>query len=358
MGSPPMLDFVNSIVAFQLIFFTIFLFAKGTRIPSTDILKIHLICQLLVYTTYPYWRHENSTLKYFFVLSYPVLFLLAPTFYIYVRSRLYRRFRLTGKHLLHCIPAMITLALVLYVYFSGTDFHPRISHLGHMIYAPVKIQFLIYNSYTFYIIYRYELNLKLITSESEKQKLNWLYLLTCGILLTSLADFILFLLPPFTDRGFGFYVFFIYINIFFFKAIIQPDQFLGIDERKHEPMKIPAGKSKSLFDTIEEKINSNQLYLEPDLSLNNVALAVKLSDRLVSQVIRDNTSKNFNDYINSKRISYAMVALANTTKSEKNVLEILYESGFNSKSVFNTQFKKHTGLSPTEYRNKMSQQTH
>lgn len=344
------LDIVNSIVAFQLVFFTVYLFIKGRKIPSTDILKVHLICQFMVFTTYPYWRSDDNFLKYFFVLSQPALFLLSPTFLFYVRSRLYRNFRLTLKHLLHCIPSLITLVIIIPALISPGDFHSRIQDIGHGIYIPVKIQFLIYNSFTLYLVYKYEKELKLITSESEKQKLSWLYLITYGILITSLMDFILFLIPPFTDRGLGFLVFFVFINIFFFKSIIQPDQFLGVDENKPAPLKITPEKSQNSFDRIEEVLNDRRLYLEPDLNLHNVAQAVKLSDRLVSQVIRQKTSMNFNDYINSKRIDYAKDVLQKTTKAEKNVLEILYEAGFNSKSVFNTQFRKVTGMSPTEFR--------
>jgi AraC-like DNA-binding protein len=49
-----------------------------------------------------------------------------------------------------------------------------------------------------------------------------------------------------------------------------------------------------------------------------------------------------------------MRLLSDPAGAEKTVLEILYEVGFNSKSVFNYQFKKVTGVTPQEYRSKMS----
>ena len=47
-----------------------------------------------------------------------------------------------------------------------------------------------------------------------------------------------------------------------------------------------------------------------------------------------------------------MELLASNDRKEYTILKILYEVGFNSKSSFNTAFKKHTGLTPTEYRQK------
>jgi AraC-like DNA-binding protein len=210
---------------------------------------------------------------------------------------------------------------------------------------------LVYNTYTLFIIYKYQHDIEFQTSASVKQKLNWLFLITYGITLNSLASFIMNSLTQFTTMNWEYVIFLIFINIFFFKAIIHPDQFLGIDEKKLSPINLDRDKSTEYFQRIEEIIHSNELFLDPDLSLHNVAQAVKFSDRIVSQTIKQNVAMNFADYINIKRINYAKDILRTTTKSEKNVLEILYEAGFNSKSVFNTQFKKHTGQSPTDFRN-------
>jgi len=253
--------------------------------------------------------------------------------------------------MLHFTPAFIMIIGIIYVFLEDENFHEQISKLRNVSYHFSLIQQLIYYIYTLYIIYKYQHDIKLLSSASEKQKLSWLFLITYGLAFTSLAISFLFFILNILDQGWGFLVFWVFLNILFFKAIIQPDQYLGIDEKKLLPLKLSMDKSTFYFSQIEEIINSNQLFLDPDLSVHNVGQAVKLSDRIVSQVIRLNTSLNFADYINIKRITYAKEVLRTTTKSEKNVLEILYEAGFNSKSVFNTQFKKHTGQSPTDYRN-------
>lgn len=67
-------------------------------------------------------------------------------------------------------------------------------------------------------------------------------------------------------------------------------------------------------------------------------------------------NKHFFDFVNEYRIEKAKELLTHPERKEYTVLEILYEVGFNSKSSFNTAFKKRTGLTPTEYRRKNSLQ--
>ena len=74
----------------------------------------------------------------------------------------------------------------------------------------------------------------------------------------------------------------------------------------------------------------------------------------LSILINHNLNQHFFDFVNGYRIRKAMEILQNPKKSELTILEILYEVGFNSKSSFNTAFKKHTGITPTEFRKKHS----
>jgi len=68
-------------------------------------------------------------------------------------------------------------------------------------------------------------------------------------------------------------------------------------------------------------------------------------------LINHHMDQHFFDFVNEYRIQKAMNILKDKSKKELTILEILYEVGFNSKSSFNTSFKKYTRLTPTEYRN-------
>jgi AraC-like DNA-binding protein len=66
-------------------------------------------------------------------------------------------------------------------------------------------------------------------------------------------------------------------------------------------------------------------------------------------MLNEHFHKNFSDYINSLRIEEAKKILQDPANN-KTILEILYETGFNSKASFNAYFKKETGLTPTEFK--------
>ncbi|HEY8734249.1 MAG TPA: helix-turn-helix domain-containing protein, partial [Puia sp.] len=95
-------------------------------------------------------------------------------------------------------------------------------------------------------------------------------------------------------------------------------------------------------------------YLEPELNLEQLASQLFIKPKLLSQAINEILGQNFYDFINRHRIEEAARLLTNPKDKKITILEVLYEVGFNSKSSFNTLFKKYTGLTPTEFRRKQS----
>jgi len=93
-------------------------------------------------------------------------------------------------------------------------------------------------------------------------------------------------------------------------------------------------------------------YLDPFLNIKMLKKKLSIQAHQLSQVINTSFSKNFFDFINSYRVEESKKLLTKYSPQEKTILEILYDCGYNSKSVFNTAFKKHTGLTPTQYREK------
>jgi len=73
---------------------------------------------------------------------------------------------------------------------------------------------------------------------------------------------------------------------------------------------------------------------------------VNISSNKLSWLLNERIGQNFNEYINSLRLENFKENALNPANSHFNILGLAYESGFNSKSVFNVFFKKTEGMTP------------
>ena len=93
-------------------------------------------------------------------------------------------------------------------------------------------------------------------------------------------------------------------------------------------------------------------YLNASLTIYDLSKEMDIPVRVLSLIINHDLNQHFFDFVNGYRIRNAMGILQDPEKKELTILEILYEVGFNSKSSFNTAFKKYTNLTPTQFREK------
>ena len=97
-------------------------------------------------------------------------------------------------------------------------------------------------------------------------------------------------------------------------------------------------------------MEEGKLYQETELTLQGLADKLQFPSYQVSQAINDGMNKSFYDLINSYRIEEAKRLLMDPKNRNFTILSLGFEAGFNSKTTFNTVFKKFTGLTPTDYR--------
>lgn len=87
-------------------------------------------------------------------------------------------------------------------------------------------------------------------------------------------------------------------------------------------------------------------FLNPQLNLKIVADVLELNTNKISYLINKAFNLNFNDFVNSYRLNHFKAIALDPTKSHLTILGLAYDSGFNSKSVFNTYFKKIEDVTP------------
>lgn len=101
----------------------------------------------------------------------------------------------------------------------------------------------------------------------------------------------------------------------------------------------------------------NKFYTNPEITLDKLAEAVGYPPKKISLTIKQCYQQNFYEYINRYRIAEAKRLLAEQGPAAKSITDIYFEVGFNSKSVFNTFFKRLEGMTPSQYREQLLAQT-
>jgi len=152
-------------------------------------------------------------------------------------------------------------------------------------------------------------------------------------------------------------------NLFVFfwlviKAFKKPELFVGVKTdmqlaRKLEKIEDDT-HSPEIIQKVENHMKTNEPFIDASLSVYDLAKQIDVSARELSVAINNHLDKHFFDYVNEYRIEKAMEILKQTTDEKLTVLEVLYEVGFNSKSFFNTAFKKFAGTTPSEFKRKAS----
>jgi AraC-like DNA-binding protein len=91
------------------------------------------------------------------------------------------------------------------------------------------------------------------------------------------------------------------------------------------------------------------------LTLAELALALSTTPHNLSEVINTRTGQNFYDFVNGYRVDEVKERLRDPNADHLTLLAIGLEAGFNSKSSFNAVFKKHTSMTPSEYKKTLRQ---
>lgn len=145
---------------------------------------------------------------------------------------------------------------------------------------------------------------------------------------------------------------FIYKGMYQFKLSNDQYEIRALTKRRKVKTIDSVNTKSSHFKKLEYLIEENKIHHNPNLSRDRVAELLEISSSYLSQIIKENSSATFSDYINSYRIRDVKRMLKDPIFNNYSILSIGLECGFNSKTSFYTNFKKETGYTPKEYKNK------
>ncbi|MEM8764321.1 MAG: AraC family transcriptional regulator [Bacteroidota bacterium] len=339
---------IGKITVFLLLLLAMFLFTmKGKNRYSNVLFALFLIVTSFDMSALFLggFYTENPFINRFRVAS---VFLQMPLFYFYVKTICYHNYNLHWKSLWHTFPFLVFIGLFSIQGMTDQNFY------WYGIIA--QLQYYAYIIAVLLTLHRYK-TLKLQNHSFRDETYTWL--MTTTLLFLSGNCLVLFrtLSASYFDLGnlgilnllvslFGLSV----ICWFVLKTMRTPSLFGGIDQ-KINPLKKQVLEDKTKYQEeirqLSEFMSTNKPYLEDTLTLQKLAEQTDIPEKQLSFLINRVIGKHFFDYVNGYRIEEAKALLKD---KKRNIQQVMYDVGFNSKSSFNTAFKKGTSLTPSAYR--------
>ncbi len=297
----------------------------------------------------------------------PLVFLFAPLFYLYVQALTKPGFALRRKDSLHFLPFLICLLYLAPFYLGSAQeklHHFLVEHRGNcfhcsLLYWTTLSQILIYIILVAKTLLNYKKRIRQSFSSIEKINLNWLRNVFIAVALTWIVSFVLQVVAPTLQTG-NLVWLLVSINIYLigYFGLRQPEVFTGPEPdfvtgkllKKYERSTLTPEKASEYLERLHRFMDLERPHLDSGITLPALAKRLATSTHHLSQVINEQLHQNFFEFINSRRIAEAQQRLADPANLNINLTEIAFEVGFNSISSFNAAFKKHAGVTPSQYR--------
>lgn len=358
---------LNPIVVFLLFLYIVHV-ALTMRRPYTQ--KALLIC-FLVSLILSYLDGVFIDLGWRFNVEFPYVvyftvsfdYLIGPSLYLYLQSKFYKDFALRKAHLLHTSGFLCVSALILYRVLTvdaQTEYlfkRSEVVGLTSLSYA----YFLLYTSLILKLTFKYRQSIRDYYSQNIPE-FSFIILLVLGFFIAftfRYSNNMLWLIrPEIASQVHDFKVFAILCALIFSSGLYlnsiaknQPVKIeKGESKPKYETSALDDGTKKKVLEALVHFMDEEKPYLSPSLSLSDVAERTGISTHHISQVLNSSLKINFFDFVNKYRIQECEGMLRDEKMLEKPISTIMFECGFNSKSVFNNHFKKVTGITPSKYR--------
>ena len=367
------------IVIFLFLFVSLFLFTnrKGKSISNKLLAFLFLFFGLWVWDVYALLFMYESYPQLAYIFN-NLLWLIGPCLLLYTYSIIFKDFTLRMKHLVHLIPYILIFIITLFTYHLKPLEYKQI-YLEHAMNdrsiliwgssAIILIHVLVYIIVAFRSISKYQYILSNMISNADKIRLSWLKFMLIGtfVIFFSLISFVvnqyfrwagniplelIYILVT---------LLFLFITSTLFKSLKQPEIFSGIHveeiniSSKNEIVGLTEEEISTTTTLLNNYMESDKPYLEPNLSLSDLAEKLNVNSRTLSQIINNKLGLRFFDFINKYRVLEATHMIKDPPDPKMTILEIMYQTGFNSKSSFNTAFKKFTGMTPSEVKKQSNQ---
>lgn len=286
--------------------------------------------------------------------------------YFYVASITRTNFSLQLTDALHLLHLPVAFSFVVWGnldsdnlrFFVGQD-TAHSAALTNYLWHYLKCMPMVYAFAAVLEISRYKRELKEFYSSLHLEGPYWLLLLTLGFAINWLWSLLVHLLGQNVSLNiadsfgiFDNYITFLLVNALFIYSLLYAHQLLQTRSKSKEKEAPVAEASPQSINRIRDAMEKQQLYLKPNLNIEEFARHVGIHYREVSSIINKHFNTNFFEFVNEYRVNKAKQMLLDPDCAQMTILDILLESGFNSKSSFHRFFKRYAGMSAADFRKK------
>ncbi|WP_339918368.1 AraC family transcriptional regulator [Yeosuana marina] len=332
----------------------LFVLSKNSKLIAFYTLTISLISLNQILSYY------DQTVIIFPIFNSLTGFLLAPLLFFHTISLLNIKNlkSIIYKHFIASIPALCII-----IYWIFDDYRRKLLGYNNNSYitALIALQFLVYMFLLIYFIKDNKLLIKAIKPTLQYRRIKFsitLFLIQFIITICLVVEN--YLIDDMSSQYLVFLIFGLLMtqllmifnewksNPLFFR---ENDNLTHITFKTKNDLGIIKNDSDNLILQDLKKLMSEQkIFKDSNLNLNGLSAKLNISEHTLSKILKDTFHLTYSQYISFQRLEEAKKLLEETHNNDLRINEIMYEVGFNSKSAFNTWFKKNTGFTPTAFK--------
>ncbi len=308
----------------------------------------------------------GESYKFVIKLINSLQFLLAPSIYISILYFVHPTSKIKIHYWFHFLPFFIFAVIENLLFFSKESISTKtlfeIGETAFYVRDLLPFQLLAYLFVSYRALARHNIHLQLITSATQNINLKWLKLL----LLISIFPVLFWI-----NDALGIFPILVNLNRFIYsisilflahfamkqvaifpfenKELEEIAEVLSEPNETIKPRRLSNEQIVELSARLDNLMKNDKIFLDNEINLATVAEKLGVSIHDTSFLINEVTGSNFYNLINRHRVEEAKNLLTSAKMDKLNMLGIAFESGFNSKTTFNTAFKKFAGISPSEY---------
>jgi AraC-like DNA-binding protein len=286
---------------------------------------------------------------------------MAPAFYLSIVSFTTPGRGFTRRDLLHFVLFFLFTGFIVVLLLEVAQ--PVFRGFGLFMFLLAKVQIVVYWILSYIRLVRHEADIRLFAATVDTIDLRWLrYFLygLAGMLLLWFND--LFLHNPIitaaTPAGYLLGVLWVaYCSIRQQEVYpFLPRENAALAEiitEQHQPtartQRLTSDQLTHLKEQLAHLMEHDKVYTDSSLDLPNLARRMSISTHELSYLLNKGFGQSFFQYMNTHRVEEARRLLRDPAYRHLNMLGIAFQSGFSSKTTFNTTFKKITGQSPSQF---------